>query len=500
MTIPFVSIVVADNGVNTALQLPAQNVQVLIGCAIGGTVNQPFATSSAASLASQFTAGPLVEAGGLVCSAGGTVIAISVPIVTKGTAKAVQHTGAGTSVVTVTLDGTNGAYDDYYVVFRPAVGGTIGVTGMTFQVSLDAGRTFGPTVQLGTANSYVIPSTGITLNFGAGTLVALDTYQFQTIAPLWNTAGIQAAFQALAASQYALAGWGSTHVVGVASASDAAAIEGYEDTLTTQFLFTRAMLSARDVAAPAAWGGSGESEATWISSLSTAFSATSAKRILVGAGYYNMPSAYPNVIAGTPIYRRALTWAEAVRRTQIPLQRSSSRVRDGSLSNITVNPATDPGDGFVYHDERINPGLDAARFCSAITWPKKQGFYICNENLMSPVGSQFKWITLGNVIDVACDIGYETGVQEIGDDLRLQTNGTLFATDALGVQNGIQNAIDTNMTNTAMISSATVAVNQNANVQATGNVPIAITVTPRGLVQSITETIGLSVPGAAPTG
>ena len=493
MPIPTVDIIIADNGANAAVQIPQSNIQVVIGTSIGGTVNVPVATTSPASLAATFTAGPLVEAGGLVCAAGGTVIAIRVPTVTDGTATAVVATipGGSTTVVTTTLDATDGAYDDYNVQLSCVTGGTIAATGIQFQLSLDAGRTFGAIISLGVALTYAIPNTGITLNFAAGTMVANDYWRFSTTAPDWDTAGLAAALVALGASQYAIAGWGSTHVVGISSAADVAVLQTSLASLEANFLFTRAICSARDAITPIAWGGAGESESTWSTSLSTAFAATSAKRVAVGAGYYNTPSPYPNSAAGAPSYRRPLTWSDAVRRVLVPTQRRGGRVKDGSLENITVNPATDPGDGFVYHDERINPTLDVARFMTALTWPKKTGFYITKEKLMSPAGSQFVELVLGNVIDVACAIGYATAVDTISDDLRLTDAGTLYPTDATILQNKIDQALAVNMTNAAMVSNAFTSVSQTANVGATNNIPIQISVVPRGYVDTITETINL---------
>jgi hypothetical protein len=499
MTIPSVEIIVADNGVNTSLQLPQQNVQVVLGCSSQGAPNVPFATTVASKLTDQFGYGPMPEAAGLVCSAGGTVIAVQLPIITPGTAKAVQKTGTGTSVVTTTLDGTVGAFDDYFVVVQPTLGGTIATGPVQIQVSLDAGRHFGPLINLGTAATYVIPNTGIALNFAAGTLVAGDTYKFQTIAPQWNISGVQAAIAALAASVFAVQGWGSMHLVGPISAADAATVNGYIDSLRTRYNFARILLSARDAAAPTAWGGSGETEAAWMTSLETAFSATDAKRIVVSGGYYNTPSSFPNAAAGTPSYRRSGQWASAARRVQIQPNNSTWRVRDGSLANIVVDPTTDPGDGFIYHDEAQTPGLDAARLMSFRTWPKKQGIFCTRDPLMSGVGSQFTLLPYGNVIDVACTIGYETGVEIVGDDLLTNPNGTLQSQEALKLQNGILGAINDNMTAVGMISSAVVAVDLNANVQSTGNVPVSITITQRTVIGKVTETVGLSIPFAAPT-
>lgn len=488
---PSITITVVDNGANAAQTVPQQNVQVKIGCAVGGPINVPVATSNPSTLQSTFVGGPLVEAGGLVCQQGNIVIAVGCPIVTKGTAKTVQFTGTGTSVITTTLDSTNGAWDDFYVVFKVVTGGTIGTSGIQFQISLDAGRNFGSTLNLGTASTYVIPNTGITLNFAAGTLVADDVAKFQTIAPAWDNAGVAAAIDALAASQYAVAGWGSAHLVGVTASSNASALQTKLEALTAQFIYTRFIVDARDVGAPTAWGGSGETEVAWSAAIVTNYSALDAKRICPTAGYYNTPSPYPNLAAGAPAYRRPLGWSLAVRRTQIPLQRRAGRVKDGSLSNIQVNPSVDPSDGFVYHDERTSPGLTAARFAAAITWPKKPGFYSAIESLMSAPGSQFTELVLGNVIDVACDIGYATGVEEVSDDLRLTKSGTLYPTDALGIQAKIDSALAEGMTNVAMVSDATSSVSQTANVLATQTIPIAISVLPRGYVNHIVETINL---------
>lgn len=502
MTIPTVDIIIADNGVNTALQLPQQNVQVVLGCSSSGTLLVPYATTIASKLTTQFGYGPLVEAAGLVCSAGGVVIAQRLPIVSVGTAKAVQFTGTGSSVITTTLDGTVGAFDDYYVEIEVINGGTIGASatpGIQLQVSLDAGRHFGPTINLNTQSSYVIPNTGITLNFGAGTLVTGDIARFQTIAPQWDVAGVQSAIDTLAASVFAVQGWGSMHLVGPISAADAATVNTKIDGLRSRFNFTRILLSARDAAAPTAWGGSGESEAAWMTSLETAFASTDAKRIVVGGGYYNTPSAFSNVAAGAPSYRRSGTWSSAARRVQLQPNNSTWRVRDGALANIVVDPTTDPGDGFIYHDEAQTPGLDAARIMSFRTWPKKQGIFCTRDPLMSGNGSQFTLLPYGNVIDVACTIGYETGVEIVGDDLLTNPNGTLQSAEALKLQNGILAAINDNMTAVGMISSAVVSVDLNANVQSTGNIPVSITVTQRTVIGKVTETVGLSIPFAAPT-
>jgi len=410
--------------------------------------------------------------------------------------------GTGTSVITLSLDGTNGAFDDYFVLVTCTKGGTIGATGIRFTLSLDAGRQIGPTISLDTATSYTIPNTGITLNFAAGTLVAGDTFKFSTVAPTASNAGIQACLQAFQASPYATVGIGSIHVVGVAAGADATTIQGYLDTLATGYLFEGAMLSARDAQRPAAWGGSGEAESAWMTSIQTDFASVSAKRVLCGAGYYNMQSPFPNAAAGAPRYRRSLTWAQAARQVAIPAQRHSGRVRDGALSQIVVDAINDPLDGFIYHDERINPGLDvltggAGRFCSARTRVGKPGVYIVNPLMLSPVGSDFDIWPKRQVMDVACSITHQTAQDFVNEDLRLNANGTIYENDAKNIETEVSAALADAMTNVGMISGASVVVDRSVNVRSTKRVRITVTINARGYVLEVDLYIGYASANAA---
>jgi hypothetical protein len=495
-----VNLTILDSGSATIL-VPGANVQAAIGVCSGGVVNQVVATTNATTVQSVLGYGPLPEYCGLAVKAGATVLAVKATQNAAGTASSIWTplTNLGTSPLTVTLDPVVGAFDDYYVIVKIIASGTRGTSGWTFQVSLDAGRNFGPTINPGTATSYVIPNTGITLNFGAGTLNAGDLYEFSTTAPSANTAGISSALTALQNSPYALTGWGSLHILGVWTGADATTIEGYLDTFASPgYIFTRAMLTARDVSPASKWGGSAESEAAWMTQLQNSYSATSAKRINAGTGYYNIPSAYPGAIIGAPRYRRPGQWAAAVRKVGAPPQRHIGRVLDGALASIVVDPANDPSDGFVYHDERLNPGMDAARFESFRTRVgQPAGYFVTNPNLMSPLGSDFSMQMFGDVMDVACLIVHQVGTTIINQDIRLNTSGTIYENEARAIEAIILNAINAAMTANNMISSAKVVVDRASNVAVLKQVNIAITIYARGYVLGENVVIGFSNPLAA---
>lgn len=405
----------------------------------------------------------------------------------------VNQPGTGTSDITVT--GTPN--DDYYVKLLIVNGGTVSTTGITFRLSLDAGRNYGPILALGTATTYVITNTGITLNFAAGTFVAGDTATFSTVAPAPDSASIIACLTALMATPYAITGWGSMHIVGVFSASLAASIQTKLDSMATNFTYTRCIEAARDASPPAIWGGTAEDETTWMTAVELDYSATQAKRVCANAGYYNMPSAFPNPVAGSPSYRRPLSFALAARQVTIPPQRHAGRVSDGSLTQIVVSPTTDPVDGFIYHDERITPGFDGARFCSARTRVGLPGFYIVNPNLMSALGSVFTMLPFGNVMDIACAIVHQVGQQQINSDIRLNANGTIYENEALAIENVMLGNIREQMISTSEISGATVTVDRTNNVLATSIVKISVVIEARGYILEEDITIGFQSPFAA---
>lgn len=79
------------------------------------------------------------------------------------------------------------------VVVRFPVGGTVGVSGITYQISLDAGTTWGDVQALGVETA--IPVHGSVLTLGAGTVVANDQVSWTQNSPVspdhvfgWNTA------------------------------------------------------------------------------------------------------------------------------------------------------------------------------------------------------------------------------------------------------------------------------------------------------------------------
>ena len=482
-----VEITILDGGAGVVV-VPASSVAVVIGATSAGVAAQVIATRDANTLASNVGYGPAVDQAAMIIAAGGTVLFLKSATTTPGAASAVVAFATGTSVVTV----TGNPYDAYLVKLLVTAGGTRGTTGIRFKISLDAGRTYGPEISLGVATTYAIAGTGLTLNFGAGTMVAGESVTFGCTEPLTSVASVSACLTALEASPYSSSGWGSMRICGPRSGADASSIQGYLDTLVTTKTWSRAIIEVRDNALPTAYGGLGETDAVWSAAVALDYSAVSAKRICAVAGNYNMEHMFNVPAAGKPRMRRNLAFALACRQVAIQPQVHAGRVSDGALAQIIVDPTNDPLDGFNYHDDYLaGRALEIARFASARKRKGKPGYFIAQPSLMSPAGSVYTILPLGNVIDIGCSLVYQTGTDNINSDVALNLNGTITEDEAQRIEKVVRGVLRDRMQARKMISDFTYTIDRTNNVRTTSVVNFACTLFARGYILEIDGTIGL---------
>ncbi len=480
-----VEIQILDGGAGVVV-VPASSVQVIIGCCSSGTAATIVASRDGNKLQANVGSGPGVDLAATSIAAGGTALFMKAATVTPGAPSNVTPVALGTCTI-----GVSGVpFDAYLVKLLVTKAGTVAADGIRFRLSLDAGRNYGPEIALGTAVTYAMSGTGLTLSFGGGTLLLGGTATFGCTPPLSDTAGIQACLVALEASPYSISGWGSLIIDGPWTGAEAATIEGFLDTMVTSKTFTRAILSARDADLPTAYGGVGEDEQDWIDDVELDYSALSAKRVSASAGHYNIPSQFPVPSAGLPRMRRPGAWAYAAREVTIRPQTHAGRVSDGALAQIVVDPTNDPNDGFIYHDERTSPSLDGARFTSFRTRKGKPGFFVVNPNLMSPSGSVFTLLPLGNVMDIGCGLLHQTGEQFVNSDVKLNDNGTIDEKAAQYIESTIRAVLRDNMLAKSMISDFTFSVDRTNDVRATSIVNFAATLFSRGYILEIDAVIG----------
>lgn len=156
---------------------------VVVGCTSAGSgVSTFFQTGTALRTARGYgdtvdTAGQMIEQ--RQNSGQGVKVPVAVcstDIGTAGSYGTIDVSGI-TGTATIAFDATSIPLGTYEPRIKIIAGGTVGTTGITFQWSLDAGRTYSRTIALGTATAYTIPNSGVKFEFSpsSANLTALNT-------------------------------------------------------------------------------------------------------------------------------------------------------------------------------------------------------------------------------------------------------------------------------------------------------------------------------------
>lgn len=472
------------------------NVIAVVGTSSSGTANQPYLSPVPGNFVTNFGYGPGPQLAALTANQGGNnVVFIKATTATPGANSSVTRIGTtGSSVMSVS--GTPN--DDYYVVVTPTVAGTIGTAannGPAIQVSVDNGQTIYATPNLGTASTYVIPNTGLTLTFAAGTLVTTDVYYFNCTAPLWSDATLTSAITSLIGQTgYTVE---DIFVTGPAAAADATSVNSNITTLFNASIYTNAVLNARDATRG---GTSNENEQQWMQSLQTDytnFTATNGQ-VAVAAGFYNCVSP----VDSTQM-RRPLSWFAAGRDCDVAISVDLGRISDGPLTPMVIPslPVTFAGStsSFVFHNEAQNPGLDGSRFMSATTKNGFPGFYIVNPNTMCDPSSDLNWLQMRHVLNAMTVILYTFFTNELSSSVRVSsTTGYILPQDANAIEQRCNAQINAGLVNTGDVSAASISVTRNNNILSTHQLIVTGTIVPLAYLKTISVTIQFNNPAITP--
>lgn len=376
MTQPKVTLTEQDGALGV-LPPSAGALYAVVGVAGAGPLNTPSTYGRVKDLVSAFSVvgqnpGPAVEAAAhYIEKYGRPVVFTRTGATTVGTAGALDVTGfTGSSVPT--LAATPAPVDDADVVIEFPVGGTIAAPGIVYRYSLDGGVNFGAKKALLAATNFTIPELGtFQVNLAAGTIGAGSVLKVRANAPLWNTAEVGTALDAL---KVWIGTFDIIHVVGNVDASAFDAIE-----------LKIAAMAALGKDHP--WIGSfrmpnaGETEAAYKTAFDTAFSGKSTTYGAVCAGAEDLISS----VSGRK-YRRPFSFAYAAREASVSEEVNTADVNLGAMSG----DIRDSAGNVKHHDESANPGLDDSRACVARTWDDFPGVYVNRPRLLSSETSDFQ--------------------------------------------------------------------------------------------------------------
>jgi hypothetical protein len=177
----------------------------------------------------------------------------------------------------------------------------------------------------------------------------------------------------------------------------------------------------------------------------------------------------------------------------IPVQRSIMRVKNGAIPVTTMyigSNTAENGDPDVISDKG---------YITARTFVGKSGYFWAEDRLATEVTDDYSFIQRRRVIDKAYRIAYLTALEELGDEIPVNDDGTLPAAVIKNYQQKVELAIINNMTAVGNLGNVKedpedngveVFIDHRQNVVSTNLLTIQLRVKPHGYPKFIDISLG----------
>lgn len=362
-------------------------------CTGAGAANVLESFNSIPDLLTAHPQGPAVETAAYILTHGGGPIRFMKSAASVAAAlSAVTESGPAGPDVTVT-----GTPNDFYdAKIEIVLGGALGTA--TFKYTLDGGQTYSATLTTPSGLTYVIPNTGITATFTAGTQVVGTIHSFTATPAMWNSTDLSAAMTVITSD---FTPWDffvgcGRHATAAAAATIGAALQSSLEGLITSQRWVRGMLDAGN-----------EAQAAVI----TAYAATTSPRLLYA--YRGLRRSTPKAFQGwgTPMLGAVDGMAMLAARSLV-----STHLGRYLSHNLTTFGAT-----AIDYDEEKTAALDAHKIATLRTIPGVPGIWVKKPWLKGADGSDFVRWQFGRVMDTACRTTYLSLLPFLNVGLRTQT-------------------------------------------------------------------------------
>jgi hypothetical protein len=472
MTQPSVIITELDGALGV-LPPSAGRLHAIIGPTSAGIANVPATFGRIQDIQANFGAGAAVEsAAHYMALYGRPVLFVKSEASIAAVVGTPDFVGTGTSVVTATGD----PVDDYEIVFKVKVGGTVATAGIKYVYSLDGGRTFSAEQALGTAVLAALGASGITLDFAAGTLVAGDIVSFLATAAASDATNLGPALDALKASQVL---WELCQIVPTVT-------PGLVDTIDLAFA---GMANAGKYRG---WIGNvripdvGETEAAYLTELSTAYATKSSKFGSLYAGGCKLVSS----ISGRQ-YRRPVSFSTAAREAFVSQEIDIADVNIGTLEGVSIRDVNGNPDE---HDESLNPGLDDLRFAVLRTWDG-EGVYVNRPRLFSPNGSDFQLMPHRRVMNLTLETLRSYFIRRLNRPVLINsTSGFILESEALEIEAGVMAQLRAQLYAKPKASAVQFVLSRTDNLLSTRTLTGSCRVTPLAYPEDVELDVGFFNP------
>lgn len=178
------------------------------------------------------------------------------------------------------------------------------------------------------------------------------------------------------------------------------------------------------------------------------------------------------------------------RKATQPVQRKISRTRTGPLPLTECYVGATKVAGYsgavMIHDKG---------FITARTYPKKTGYYFTSDHMATSDTDDYNSLARGCVIDKSHIIAYDVFMQEIDEEVVVDSAGRIATGIIKTLEANIENAI--NIAMAGEISSFDVFINPAQNVLSTNKIVVEMNIIPVGYSSSIKVLLGFKNPALA---
>ncbi|MBC9915020.1 DUF2586 family protein [Chitinophaga varians] len=171
----------------------------------------------------------------------------------------------------------------------------------------------------------------------------------------------------------------------------------------------------------------------------------------------------------------------------IPVQRNLGRVKDGALPVLEAFVNTKKVEDFTAADQVHDKGYIFLR-----AFVGRSGYYFNDDATCAPATDDYSQLALGRVIDKVTLLCYQTYLEELNDEIKVDAQGRISVPVIKYLQGKIENAVNTAMAEE--ISSFSAYINADQNVISTGKITIAASVVPVGYTKQIEVLLGFENP------
>jgi hypothetical protein len=487
MAIPKVSITLVEG----ALGIPPEQTDskvIVFGYSSIGVTNQLYDFDQASPSSAKAILGvgrlPQLVASLLATPNHGPVIAV--PIASSVGANTAV-TESGTTPPDITLTGT--PHDDFYGRVEILTGGSLGTATFRYSLDYNAAKPSQATwsQEITTAATYLMPDTGVTLNFAAGTYNIDNRYTWTSTAPTHSNTNVTDGIDAVIANGVDF-GWGYVSAA-MAGATDAdrvtalaslfSAVGVRVDSLEAAYKFVGFTLEAPSPVDPTTAGGL----TTWRGALVSGMAASSHKRLMVAAGYSR--KAADMTIAGYSLPRRPAGWSV--------LERISRSTISEHLGDVSSTAGILRGIVSIEHDEETTGGLDGSRFTTLRTLAGRQGFYVTRGHQFATTGSDYSATPRLRVINTASKVLRNAALSYLNSKVVVDTaTGRIREDEALAIDADLTFSLNAALVQPTHASSAAAKVSRTNDILATGTLSVEGAVQPVGYAETIPISLGFT--------